>query len=92
MIYLNLQITNPWGTFFKIGKVWSGKLFQHKFWELQAMRTHDIVMLKFELSTRRDHSGLAAEIGLLSFNVSFTVYDNRHWDYEKNTWQVSNKN
>lgn len=86
MIYLNLQLTNPWSNFFKVGRVWSGKLFGNKFWEFQAMRTHDIAVAKLEVTTRQDHAGLSIELGLVSFNIAFTVYDNRHWDYIGEKW------
>ena len=86
MIHLNLQITNPWSNYFKTGYVWSGKLFGNKFWELQAMRTHDIVCVRAEVTHRTDHAGLSLELGLLSFNIAFTVYDNRHWDHIGERW------
>jgi hypothetical protein len=86
MIFLNFQITNPWSDYFKTGYVFSGNLFWNKFWELQAMRTHDIVALRVEATIRRDHAGFALELGLLSFNLAFTVYDSRHWDHEEERW------
>jgi hypothetical protein len=86
MIHINLQITNPWSDFFKTGLVWSGDITKHKFWELQAMRTSDVVVFRVEVTTRRDHAGLNVEIGLLSFNLAFNIYDNRHWDHSLTTW------
>jgi hypothetical protein len=80
MIHLNLEIFNPHSDYFKIGRVFSGNLFKHKFWELQLMRTNNLICLKFDLTTRQDHAGLNLELGLLSFNIAFTIYDHRHWD------------
>lgn len=87
MIYINFNIANPWSTFFKPGKVFAGKLFKNKFWEIQLMRTSDVVCFRFELTTRQDHAGVQLEIGFLSFNVNFVVYDNRHWDHLGERWE-----
>lgn len=81
MIYINLQIRNPWSDFFKSGRVWDGNLSENKFWELQAMRSSDIVCIRAEVTHRQDHAGASFEIGFLSFNLAFTIYDQRHWPY-----------
>jgi hypothetical protein len=86
MIQLNLEISNPWSNYFKSGPCWSGKLSKHKFWELQAMRTSDIVCVRFEATARKDHAGLSLELGLLSFNIAFMIYDSRHWDHIGEQW------
>lgn len=86
MIYINLQLTNPWSDFFKVGRVWYGKVTEHKCWEIQAMRTNDIAVFKLDVTARRDHAGVDIEFGLLSFNLLFRIYDNRHWDNELNAW------
>jgi hypothetical protein len=83
MIQVNLEISNPWSDYFKSGYCWSGKLFKNKFWELQAMRTNDIVCVRAEITYRTDHAGARFELGLLSFNIAFNIYDNRHWDSVK---------
>lgn len=88
MLHLNLQISNPWSNFFKTGYVWAGKLIGHKYWELQAMRTHDLLCVRLNVSHRRDHAGLDFEIGLFSFNIAFRIYDHRHWDHITNRWEV----
>jgi len=87
MIYINLQIRNPWSDFFKTGRVWTGNITKNKFWELQAMRTSDVMVFRVEATSRQDHAGFAFEIGLLSFNLAFNVYDNRHWDSVLQKWE-----
>lgn len=92
MIHVNFNIRNPWSNFFKTGYVWSGNLIAHKFWELQAMRTSDIVCFNLSFSIRQDHAGFNFELGLLSFNISFTIYDHRHWDHLAERYENSSDN
>jgi len=35
----------------------------------------------------RDHAGAYAQISVLGLELNATVYDNRHWNYEENTWE-----
>jgi hypothetical protein len=47
----------------------------------------------FEFNTKgRDHAGLkmSAQLGRWFFELNIT--DNRHWDYENNSWVTRNKN
>jgi hypothetical protein len=36
-----------------------------------------------------DHAGFTFELDFFSFGFLFTVYDRRHWDYDKNNWEAS---
>jgi hypothetical protein len=87
MIHLNLEISNPWSNYFKIGRVFTGSITKNKFWELQFMRTHDILCAKLDFTTGQDHAGFNIELGLLSFSAAFTVYDHRHWNYLSKDWE-----
>lgn len=46
----------------------------------------------FELSinyeTKCDHEGFMFSIGLLGLNYSFNYIDNRHWDFDKETYET----
>lgn len=86
MIHINLQLVNPWSDFFKAGRFWSGQITKNKCWEVQAMRTNDILVFKLDFTTRRDHAGFNLELGLLSFNIAVNIYDQRHWDSSANAW------
>ncbi len=87
MLSFNFNIRNPWSDYFKSGYVWSGNLFKNKFWELQAMRTHDVVCAQLEITQKQDHAGFRVELGLVSFNIAFTIYDNRHWNHIEGNWE-----
>lgn len=93
MIYFNLNLRNPWcGDRFKNIKCWSGSTFiKNKYWEVQVMKDCELFRIEFSWTTKEDHAGLRIEFGLIGYKATFTVYDNRHWDYEKQTWHVYNK-
>jgi len=33
-----------------------------------------------------DHAGVKFNLTIFGFNISFMIYDCRHWDYENNKW------
>lgn len=33
-----------------------------------------------------DHAGSELQLSIVGFTFIMKVYDNRHWDYEKNNW------
>lgn len=87
MINISFNIRNPWSNRWDRGHVWSGSLTQHKFWELQAMKTADIIDFTFSFTIRQDHAGLDFQLGLLGFALRFNVYDHRHWNTDVNAWE-----
>jgi hypothetical protein len=92
MINLKFNITNPWWNRFANIKCWAGKtLFENKFWEVQIMKSDDIVAFDLRISARTDHAGLDLWLGLFGYAVNLQFYDNRHWDNELKDWQVYSK-
>ena len=93
MIYFNVNIRNPkWDTRFENIKVWAGDTFwKHKFWEVQIIKNDNLLRVEFEFTTRQDHAGLNLELGLLGYEIHFTFYDSRHWNYEEDRWYVYDK-
>lgn len=88
MINFNFNIRNPWSSKWQSYRCFHGLTpFEHKFWELQFYRSNDVLDLNFQITTRQSHGGVRLGLGLLSFNCEFQFYDNRHWDYETNTWE-----
>jgi hypothetical protein len=90
MIYFNINIRNPkWWNRFKNIKCWMGETpIKHKFWEFQVMKTAELFRIELEVTTQQDHAGCNLEFGLLGYGVSFTVYDNRHWNSEEGRWMI----
>jgi len=41
-----------------------------------------------EATRKRDHAGVLVRFELLGFFISFDLYDNRHWDYDNDKWEV----
>ena len=88
MINLRLSIVNPWSSLWNAGWAWGGKITKNKSWECQIYRCNTIAEFMFEFKTRQDHAGLRLEFGLLSWCLTFVVYDNRHWNYDKECWEI----
>ena len=90
MLYLNLNIRNPkWWDRFENLKCWVGDTFvKHKYWEVEVIKNDNLLRIEFEVTTQQDHAGVNLELGLLGYEVHFTVYDNRHWNHEEHRWMV----
>lgn len=88
MIYFNFNIRNPnWWKRFKNIKCWMGSTpIKHKFWEVQVIENDNLLRVEFEVTTRQDHAGIRLELGLLGYEIHFTIYDNRHWNAEEGRW------
>lgn len=89
MIYLNLNLRNPRSIDFENIKCWSGPTpVKNKFWEVQMIRNNNWLRIEFEFTVKQDHAGMNLELGLFGYEIHFTLYDNRHWDFENNCWKV----
>lgn len=90
MIYLNLNLRNPWWVErFADIKTWHGSTpMKNKHWEIQVIKNDNLFRFEFEFTVRQDHAGVNLELGLFGYEIHFTIYDNRHWDYEKDQWQT----
>lgn len=87
MINIRFSLENPWWDRFDNIKCWAGKTpFKNKFWEVQVMRSDDVIALDLRITTRTDHAGVDLWLGLLGYSVNLQFYDNRHWDTETNGW------
>ena len=90
MIYLSAALTWPFKynpdsfkTYFY--KTW--QLTKHKFLEVESYGgTDDIIGFVFRLAWGTDHGGLIIDLSLLRQSISIQLYDNRHWDSEKNAY------
>lgn len=90
MIYFNVNIRNPkWVERFKNIKVWSGATpWKNKFWEIQVIENDNLLRVEFNFTTQQDHAGVVFELGLLGYEIHFSIYDSRHWDYDNNCWMT----
>ena len=92
MIYLSAALTWPFKyntdsfkTYFF--KTW--QLTKHKFLEIESYGgTDDIIGFAFRFGFRRDHEGIMLELSLLRQSINIQIYDNRHWNHEKNCYET----
>ena len=73
-------------------KHWYGQFKNsHKGWEVQTARWEPSTLVSFDLDLRwrgRDHAGPQFALNVLGFWIEANITDERHWDYEKNTWKA----
>lgn len=92
MINLHFNIRNPFSDRFEILKSWEGNtVLENKFWELQINKTTDVLGFDLRYNIRQDHAGMYISLAFLGYECIFNLYDSRHWDYERNTWHVYDK-
>lgn len=87
MILIRLDIRNPLVNRFKTVFSRKGPLLGNKKWEIEVNKTSDVVEFEFRVSTRQSHAGVFLAWGLLGWELTFSVYDQRHWDYVTETWR-----
>jgi hypothetical protein len=89
MISFNFNIRNPWSNTFK--NLWSRVYktpFKNKFIELEVTKDFTLFSFQFNWTVKQSHSGLYLETGLFGYCAHFNFYDNRHWDYGKNQYEI----
>jgi hypothetical protein len=85
---LRTQINLPFDNFKNLGCI-SGMLWSSKAWELEHnYYSGSLFDIDVQLTTQEDHAGFEITLGLFGYGVHFRIYDIRHWDYERNIWQV----
>jgi len=68
------------------GRVWGTK---NKYLEMQLM--HDGALLGLELDLHwkgMSHAGPSLSVAFLTFQFDINIYDHRHWDHDKDTWEI----
>jgi len=65
---------------------WS-TLLKYKHFEIELLQDCDhLLHFNFNWTTRCDHAGVKLELGLFGYELTFNLYDSRHWDYETNNY------
>ena len=89
MIHLNFNLRLPkWYNRFENIKCWFGNTpIKNKYWEIQIIKNDNLFRFEFEYTIRQHHAGINLELGLFGYEIHATIYDNRHWNYEKEYWE-----
>lgn len=88
MIYLNLNIRNPWIDRFENVFNRAGAITKNKTWEIELLKTDNMFRFEFQFTIMQDHAGLGLELGLLGWEFHIGIHDNRHWNYTDKCWEV----
>jgi len=77
------DLTPTWG----VVRLTENKTFEYQF---ESKRfTSDPFEFSLSWTTRKDHAGFEFVFSIYRlFWICFSVYDNRHWDYERGCWAV----
>jgi hypothetical protein len=89
MIAFSFDLVNPWSKRWE--NVWCRAYktpFKNKFVELELLKDSTVVSVMVNWTIRQSHGGLGIVLGLFGYCVHFNFYDNRHWDYGKNQYEV----
>lgn len=86
MILIRFDIRNPLVNRFKNVYNRIGRLTKFKCWEIEVNKTSDVVEFEFRVSTRQSHAGVFLAWGLLGWELTFSIYDRRHWNYVTDMW------
>jgi hypothetical protein len=69
----------------------SGRIAGHKYWEIQLIVEKDFAewfALNVYSKSKSDHGGFRIELEFFRrFHFHLWIYDDRHWDYERDCWQ-----
>jgi hypothetical protein len=86
-----LEITNPfdrWELFKPLGCI-SARLTKNKSLELEHSYM-STMLVDFDLlwTVRTDHAGFRITVGILGYGIGFQIYDTRHWNYERDQYEI----
>jgi hypothetical protein len=87
MINFSFNISNPFNRRWALIKGFSGRLFDHKAWEINFYKTSCLISGDFGLNINSDHAGVRSMVGLFGFEAEIHFYDIRHWNSEKEEWE-----
>lgn len=69
------------------GKYWDTQLTTHKFLEVGYQPSDEHFDFNLRLAgAGYDHAGLSFFIQAFGWMFELSIYDHRHWDYDKNQW------
>lgn len=78
VILINVSLRNAWSKRFE--PIWTkhGSLFGTKQYELELLKTNDILDLHLRITFNEPHSGCYFSLGIIGINFGFTIHDTRH--------------
>ena len=93
ILNIRFELKNPfdcWEYFNNLGYI-SGRLFQHKAWELEHTYYSPLLCdMECSWTHHQDHAGFEFGLGILGYGISFRIYDTRHWNNYDKCWEEYN--
>ena len=91
MFNIDFSIFNPFDKTRKCLGSWHKPITKNKSLEWQIDRDPVILNVGLSITSRQSHAGVTVSLGLFGFQFIGEFCDNRHWDYEKDTWEIYEK-
>ena len=88
LVSLRTQISLPFDHFRNLGCV-SGRIGKHTAWELEhTYYSGSLFDIDISWSIQEDHAGCEITVGLFGYGIHFRIYDTRHWNYERKSYET----
>jgi len=90
VIYIGIAIRNP---FKRVGfrnywsRWWRVPCVRYKNFELELLRTENLLHLNLDINPWTDHGGSSLMLGMLHHEIHFNFHDTRHWDGIRSSWK-----
>lgn len=85
---LQTQIYLPFDYFKNLGCI-HGRIGTNTSWELEhTYYSGSLLDVDVSLSVREHHAGFEIAVGLFGYGIHFRIYDTRHWNYERNSYET----
>lgn len=78
MINARITLRNPWSDRFETVKTWAAKIGTNWAWEIDCFRSSDVLDVFVRVTPNTDHAGVFLGLGIMTWNIEFSVYDRRH--------------
>ena len=64
-----------------------GKIYEHKYYIIEFLKDGVLLSLDVDITLfGEDHAGANLSFGVFGYSLHIGIYDNRHWNFEKDDW------
>ena len=87
MIHFTFALYNPFSRRDHRSKTLYTRLFGYKTFDIEYTRDNAILEFWLRYTIRESHAGIILSLSLLSYGISITLDDVRHWNRVTNDWE-----
>lgn len=66
---------------------------ENKNWSFEILKENNLLFeFSFNICFRgQDHAGPEVQLGLFGYSILLRMYDQRHWNYDRNCWKPADE-